>query len=364
MEKCHPYLISLNRNYLTEDECEKINALYNCGVERGFLNNDEEDFEDIEDIEDIEDEEGFEGFKNVEDTIEKPEDSFFDDCEDELCGGPEDSLTKQELQTVDIPCDNTPCFTIIYSAIKNNEDKRGEYFSNATSKQEAKNDCLEQLGNVGYNNIKIIAIEQNKDGVNPNPTDLSTPERDISSKLYEDDSDEYEAQETEPLPNEEPELSIDEKNALTTEYTEMFKDLLEETNLEKSFSMMTLEEKIDFLTTIKEKWSKNDPSEFLDIDEQHKLNDFIPDENNDSDVDDTEINDTETEMDDDDDESSNDEDSDIDSDVDSDETSSNDITIPDEDTNDDGDTPEEVEDNSSEDTEDTDDTDDTEDDDK
>jgi hypothetical protein len=118
MEKCHPFLFSLDRQNLNEDECKKIDKLYECGVKRGFLTEDD----DVE-------------------TETNINDEYIDS--DNLCGGPEDALTNQEFQDVPAPKpETTPLFTILYTSTKNSEQKTGEFYSYCTTEYEAKNDCL------------------------------------------------------------------------------------------------------------------------------------------------------------------------------------------------------------------------------
>lgn len=81
------------------------------------------------------------------------------------------------------------------------------------------------------------------------------------------------------------ELTVDEKNALKTEYTTLFKEILNGLEDKKSVSEMTLEEKMNFLKELSEKWTKNDPVEFMDSDEQEKLDKYVPEEESDPEVD-------------------------------------------------------------------------------
>ncbi len=55
----------------------------------------------------------------------------------------------------------------------------------------------------------------------------------------------------------------------------MFKQVLPKVSTEKSFEEMTIAEKTDFLTKIAEKWTKNDPTEFLSDKDQAKLNKIV-----------------------------------------------------------------------------------------
>jgi superfamily I DNA/RNA helicase len=92
---------------------------------------------------------------------EETDDTFYDDDEP-LCGGPEDSLTNQEFSDSPKIDSNiqTPIYTIFYTATQNGELKNGEYYSHITDKEEAKNDCVLQLGNIGYSDVQIKAMEQ------------------------------------------------------------------------------------------------------------------------------------------------------------------------------------------------------------
>jgi len=97
---------------------------------------------------------------------------------------------------------------------------------------------------------------------------------DDSSEENKDDSEDEEKKDEQPeTPAEEPKkLTADEKNSLREEYTRIYKDVLKKTNLGKSFVEMTLQEKMDFLKSLSEKWTKNDPTEFLSDKEFEKLN--------------------------------------------------------------------------------------------
>lgn len=255
MEKCHPFLFSLDRENINETDSNKINELYECGLKRGFLTEDEPEFEP-----------------------EETDDTFYDDDEP-LCGGPEDSLTNQEFSDSPKIDSNiqTPIYTIFYTAIQNGEMKNGEYYSHITDKEEAKNDCILQLGNIGYSDVQIKAMEQTTQTV---VSDENTPKPQINENIFvEDDSEEYEKQETGDMDDSETtELTVDEKNALKTEYTTLFKEILNGLEDKKSVSEMTLEEKMNFLKELSEKWNKNDPIEFMDSDEQEKLDKYVPEE--------------------------------------------------------------------------------------
>lgn len=346
MEKCHPFLYTLDRLHLNDVDLQKVNKLYECGVQRGFI---EENTED--------------------DPLETTE--CLDDCDDTpLCGGPSDSLTDQSFdQTNDqVSTEPKPTFNIIYSASKDGVEKSGEFYSNKYSKDEARIDCLKQLQSQGYNNINVMAIEQNVDGVNQEVKEEPAGEN-LYDMYQEDDSSEYEKQETgdtssntkpkvtqkkdngstedsesdnsedttetsdddsetsEDTPEddskkdedteedtenteektddseqdsseedtsdsddddddddksteEEPEedekkLTAEEKENLRGEYSKIFKEVLTKMETEKSVSEMTIQEKLDFLTKLQEKWTKNDPTEFMKTKDQETLDKFV-----------------------------------------------------------------------------------------
>jgi hypothetical protein len=99
--------------------------------------------------------------------------------------------------------------------------------------------------------------------------DDSTDEK---SDSEEEEKDDGEQSKQEPSEGEPKKLTSDEKTSLREEYTRVYKDVLKKTNLGKSFVDMTIQEKMDFLKTLSEKWTKNDPTEFLSDKEFEKLN--------------------------------------------------------------------------------------------
>ena len=207
MEKCHPFIFSLDRGNINETEYNKINELYECGLKRGFLTEDEPEFEP-----------------------EEADDTF---CDDEpLCGGPEDSLTNQEFLDKPKIDDNIqkPIYTIFYTAIQNDEQKNGEFYSSIIDKEEAKNDCISQLGDMGYTSIQIKAVEQtDEQAISQYTTNDISDKTEGGMVFNEDDSEEYEKQETGEIDEpESTELTIDEKNALKTEYIRVFKEIINE----------------------------------------------------------------------------------------------------------------------------------------
>ena len=326
MEKCHPWLYSLDMENLNEDEALKVDKIYDLGVKRGVIQEDNEEEQD--DINECGDDVG---------------DS------DQICGGPEDALTNQEMtpQETNVPSSDSS-FTVLYSAIKDGKIKTGEYYSNALDNEGAKEDCLSNLTQVGYSAIRVLGIEKTNTAVDTN-VDSIRPDVDMYDGLEEDDSEEYEKQETGDADNEtdvknnvksdekknveddtedksneiddkeqesdneekmtddsdkedktddaeqndsektddaekddsekddneeekEEKLSIEEKKALKDEYTSTFRSILIDMKVDKSVEEMTLSEKNDFYSKLAKKWTKNDPSEFMTDKEQEKLN--------------------------------------------------------------------------------------------
>ena len=326
MEKCHPWLYSLDMENLNEDEALKVDKIYDLGVKRGVIQEDNEEEQD--DINECGDDVG---------------DS------DQICGGPEDALTNQEMtpQETNVPSSDSS-FTVLYSAIKDGKIKTGEYYSNALDNEGAKEDCLSNLTQVGYSAIRVLGIEKTNTAVDTN-VDSIRPDVDMYDGLEEDDSEEYEKQETGDADNEtdvknnvksdekknveddtedksneiddkeqesdneekmtddsdkedktddaeqndsektddaekddsekddneeekEEKLSTEEKKALKDEYTSTFRSILIDMKVDKSVEEMTLSEKNDFYSKLAKKWTKNDPSEFMTDKEQEKLN--------------------------------------------------------------------------------------------
>ena len=165
MIKSHAYLYALDMENVSESDKSKIDHLYDLGKARGVIQEDEpEDEVATEDME---------------------------DCDDEqVCGGPDDALTDQEMTPVPAkPAAQSSAFTVLYSAMKDGEVKTGEYFSSAVDMESAQRDCVNGLSPLGYSNIRVLGIEKTQNAV-----DMDT--------LSEDDSEEYEEQETTPADNE------------------------------------------------------------------------------------------------------------------------------------------------------------------
>lgn len=128
MIKCHKYIFDLDPEQLDESDCTKINNLYKLGVDRGF----------------------------IEDTIDVPDedlpDADYTASEQTAVQQPKPYVAPQHLARV-------PCYTVMYSAMKDGQIKTGESYSNATNPRAAKADVYAKLSKFGYDNIAILAIE-------------------------------------------------------------------------------------------------------------------------------------------------------------------------------------------------------------
>ena len=128
MIKCHKYIFDLDPEQLDESDCTKINNLYKLGVDRGF----------------------------IEDTVDVPDEDL-----------PDTDYTTNEQTAVQQPKPyvapqhsvHVPCYTVMYSAMKDGQIKTGESYSNATNPRAAKADVYAKLSKFGYDNIAILAIE-------------------------------------------------------------------------------------------------------------------------------------------------------------------------------------------------------------
>lgn len=322
MIKSHAYLYALDMENVDECDRQKIDKLYELGKARGVIQEDDD--------------------KQCDDGNADGENNV-DECGDEnVCGGPDDALTGQEMTPGDQKQSmSSAAFTVLYSAMKDGQVKTGEFFSSATDMDAAKADCISNLSPLGYSSIRILGIEQTNNAVEGGVGNLA-----------EDDSKEFEDQETgagdtnqdagednkadgeksgggndndagsdngdknddasktddgkgvektddkgtdgdktenadgatkddddkkeNPDDNRDEDapkkLTPTEKQVLRDEYVGLFKSELQRTKLEKSVEEMSIKEKADFWGTISQKWTKQDPEEFMSDKEIEKLN--------------------------------------------------------------------------------------------
>ena len=175
MCKCHPYLYTLDQENLNESDRKKVEDLYECAVKRGFVRGEETN----------------EGEIGAMDVGQEP-----DPYADRLCGSPDDSLTPLGMDNTPAArtsdCAN-PSFTVLYSALKDGQPKVGEYYSNALDMESAKRECISRVAGLGCTAIRVLGVEQTG-AVDPNVAQ-EQPGVNLYD-VYEDDSKEFEKQET------------------------------------------------------------------------------------------------------------------------------------------------------------------------
>ena len=132
MIKSHAFILNLDPEQLEEDEIERVDQLWNLGVNRGFITPDGDEKTDNEIV-----------TGDIRTVEPQPEEK-----------APSSSFS-YKTQKVDVPC-----WTILYSATdKNGDIKTGECYSNAINTRSAKADCYAKLERCGYSSISILAIE-------------------------------------------------------------------------------------------------------------------------------------------------------------------------------------------------------------
>lgn len=165
MISAHKFLYELDMDQLSEDDVTKIDQLYKLGCDRGFID---------DDIVDYDNDEGDEVEQDVEVADVAPAE-------------PKNTLFKAKI----------PCWTVIYSAVKDGNVKTGEAYSNAVSMSAAKADVNAKLSQCGYDNITILAIENCVDA--PPAYAANTVEVSEDDDSKDDDSDDS-SKETEDTP--------------------------------------------------------------------------------------------------------------------------------------------------------------------
>lgn len=132
MIKSHAFILNLDPEQLEEDEIERVDQLWNLGVNRGFITPDGDEKTDNEIV-----------TGDIRTVEPQPEEK-----------APKSSFS-YKTQKVDVPC-----WTVLYSATdKNGDIKTGECYSNAINTRSAKADCYAKLERCGYSSISILAIE-------------------------------------------------------------------------------------------------------------------------------------------------------------------------------------------------------------
>ena len=132
-EKAHRWLYDLDVENLDENENSKVCNLYQLGVERGYITNDEDD----------------------------------EDSSDELssanlsCNSAASVPAISAVVPEPTPAPSVPssAFVVMYSATRDGQIKTGEAYSNSLNTRSAKADVISKLEKAGYQNITILAIE-------------------------------------------------------------------------------------------------------------------------------------------------------------------------------------------------------------
>lgn len=316
MEKCHRWLYDLDVENLDETEQEKINELYDLGIEKGYISNDDDNTEDIEtDVAAVS--------ATVPTQTSIPSSNI-----------PQQIQPSISQPTASIPSVESSAYTVVYSAMRNGELKTGEAYSNAINTRSAKADVISKLEKAGYQNITILAIEAgdpdlaNCDNTYCKQSDFSTSnsidalteedkkedaseedkedkEEDASEEDKEDkkvekveepdeklktstdtkadssDEDSTEDKNTEEKTDDKKEdkkeLTAQEKTQLRDSYKKTFKAAMVKCKFtNKSFDDLTLTEKVKFFTEIDKAWkNKPDPSEFLSDTEVEQLEKIV-----------------------------------------------------------------------------------------
>jgi len=196
MEKCHPFLYSLDMENVNESDTEKVNKIYDLAIDRGMISKDED---------------------NEESDSEVETDDCDGDCEDgQICGGPSDALTDQQM--VPQTMERKPIFTVMYSAQKDGSGSMGEFYSMAPTIEGAKEECRNQLMASGFNSVMIMAVDQSFPAVNTDVDD-SWVDKSLENvtPCCEDDSEEFLKQETGDTSTEEESDGDEDNNTEDTE---------------------------------------------------------------------------------------------------------------------------------------------------
>lgn len=271
MEHCHKYLYNLDIEELQEDEIKKVDELYKLGQDRGFIPQ-TTDF-DTDEKSDIDNAVAAQDM--TEPAVQPPQET-------------------KPIVTAPIAS-----YTVMYSAMKDGQIKTGEAYSNSISPRAAKADVLAKLSQIGYDNISILAIEatdpdcvsttaqtQTQPNINQigvaladanNVNEADKKDADNKADDEQSDSDSNDEQTDNDQPEEKNSLSANEKQTLKDQYKQTFKDAMFACKFDgMKFNDLTLEQKVELLTKLKEKWNeKPDSTEFMTQEDTEKLNNTV-----------------------------------------------------------------------------------------
>ena len=143
MEQCHRWLYDLDVENLDESECTKVNNLFKLGIDKGYIEKEDEEQKDECDVSDVLPAE-LGGSLPVKDPAPVMPAALPQDAQ---------STPQPELPNT------TSAYTVVYSAMRDGQIKTGEAYSNSLNTRSAKADVISKLEKAGYQNITILAIE-------------------------------------------------------------------------------------------------------------------------------------------------------------------------------------------------------------
>lgn len=138
MEQCHKWLYDLDVENLDENECSKINNLFQLGLDKGYIEDDPEDDEELSTQQDVHD------MQHADVSPDLP-------VKDPAPVIPAPKSTQDSMPMA--------AYTVVYSAMRDGQIKTGEAYSNSINTRSAKADVISKLERAGYQNITILAIE-------------------------------------------------------------------------------------------------------------------------------------------------------------------------------------------------------------
>lgn len=139
MEQCHRWLYDLDVENIDESEASKINNLFQLGVDKGYLDDEQ-------------------------DELETPDQADAATADAAQSAGDVTLPVKDPAPVIPATPAPTPeapmaAYTVVYSAMRDGQLKTGEAYSNSLNTRSAKADIISKLEKAGYQNISILAIE-------------------------------------------------------------------------------------------------------------------------------------------------------------------------------------------------------------
>jgi pilus assembly protein FimV len=163
-EKCHTYLLNLNVEDLNESEVKKINQLYETAKEYGLISPEQDITNDFED--------------DDPQNVTEDNNVYMDQAVATAPGNPIPPVAQPVAPT-------EPAFICRYTAVQDGKMRTGEFYSNASSANDAREDAYGALTMIGLGNVKIIAVEGDNQ-----PVAVSTTNDEESEFDSLDDDDE------------------------------------------------------------------------------------------------------------------------------------------------------------------------------